>query len=131
MLERLQKTFPNISYTGVDISYNLLAIANENHPNARWVHKDMVSFLSEAEQETYDCIIAVASFHHLPHEPARLEALNGMYQSLSYDGICIMTNRCYSDRFKKKYKKEITQARRKVLWSLGYSDRHDIMVPWK
>jgi ubiquinone/menaquinone biosynthesis C-methylase UbiE len=36
-----------ISYTGVDISYNLLDIANKNHPDARWVHKDMVSFFKE------------------------------------------------------------------------------------
>ncbi|MBP6086220.1 class I SAM-dependent methyltransferase [Patescibacteria group bacterium] len=118
-------------YTGVDISYNLLKIANADYPDARWVHKDMVSFLMNAKPEEYDVIIGVASFHHLPTQQLRSLALDSMYACLAYEGACIMTNRCYSDWFRQKYRREIRLASWKSIATLGYKDKNDIMVPWK
>lgn len=42
-----------------------------------------------------------------------------------------MTNRCYSDWFKDKYRSEIRSASWKSMATLGYFDKNDIMVPWK
>lgn len=117
-------------YTGVDISYNLLQIANTNHPEARRVHHDMISRCIQAQQEHYDIVIGVASFHHVPTVRTRLLTLAGIYQSLVYGGRIIMTNWCYSTWFKKKFRREIQRARAVSLLTLGYKSRNDIMVPW-
>lgn len=42
-----------------------------------------------------------------------------------------MTNRCYSDWFKDKYRLEIRSASWKSIATLGYFSKNDIMVPWK
>jgi SAM-dependent methyltransferase len=125
-------TLYTYDYTGVDISYNLLAIADQHYPHARRVHEDMIRFsVAQAEKtpESYDIIIAVASFHHLPTVATRRYTLAGLYQSLVYDGKIIMTNRCYSDWFKKKFRREIGRARVLSLLTLGYKSKDDIMVP--
>ncbi len=120
-----------ITYTGVDISYNLLAIANTNHPEATRVHNDMHTYIEQIEQESVDCVIAIASFHHLPTVVQRTEVLNGIYTSLQYNGCFLMTNWCYSDWFKEKYKSAIRKAFWKSFLTLWYFNKDDIMVPWK
>lgn len=80
--------------------------------------------------ESYDIIVAVASFHHLPTVATRRYTLAGLYQSLVYDGKLIMTNWCYSDWFKKKFRREIRKAGLLALVTLGYKSKNDIMVPW-
>jgi hypothetical protein len=132
LLDYLGKELPiTYDYTWVDISYNLLEKANQDHPSARWVHQDMVQFLQDCKPESYDCIVLVASFHHLPTAQHRILALEWMYTSLEYDGLILMTNRCYSDWFKQQYKQAIRKAWSKSLYTLWYCSRHDIMVPWK
>lgn len=121
----------DIIYTWVDISYNLLAIANSNHPTATRVHSDMCDYMSNVEQESVDCVIGIASFHHLPTIPQRVQVLDNIYSCLQYEGCCLMTNWCYSNWFKAKYKAAITKARWKSYLSLWYFDKNDIMVPWK
>jgi hypothetical protein len=91
----------------------------------------MVAFLVDAKPEEYDVIIGVASFHHLPTQQLRTLALDSMYASLAYEGVCIMTNWCYSDWFKQKYRREIRLASWKSIATLGYISKNDIMVPWK
>jgi hypothetical protein len=71
----------------------------------------MVAYFSEKkEKEIYDVVIGIASFHHLPTVDQRSFVLDGIYESLVYDGLFIMTNRCYSDWFKDKYRAEIRSA---------------------
>lgn len=124
-------TAREIEYTGVDISLNLLTIANNNHPHARRVHQDMVSFLKTVPAESFDVIIGIASFHHLPTKQERDTTLGFIYYALQYEGALIMTNWCYSDWFKEKFKKPIQKALLKSLYTLGKSSKNDIMVPWK
>lgn len=132
LLGVLESTFgKTISYTGVDISYNLLEIANKNNPHARRVHKDMVTYFKEIGKEEFDVVIAVASFHHLPTVQQRSYVLDWIYDALSYDWLYIMTNRCYSDWFKDKYRSEIRSASLKSIATLGFYNKNDIMVPWK
>lgn len=120
-----------IEYVGVDISLELLKLANKKHPHARRIHQDMVYFLKNSPQEYFDCIISVAGFHHLPTSQDRETALGFIYYTLAYEGSLIMTNRCYSDWFREKYKKEIRKALAKSLYTLGKNSKNDILVPWK
>lgn len=91
----------------------------------------MVSFFKEIGKEEFDVVIAVASFHHLPNQAQRIFVLDGIYEAMSYDGVFLMTNRCYSDWFKDKYRLEIRSASWKSIATLGYFNKNDIMVPWK
>ncbi len=43
----------------------------------------------------------------------------------------MMTNRSFSHRFFKKYKKDFLYALRKYIISFGKHQRNDIMIPWK
>lgn len=90
----------------------------------------MVQYFTDNKDE-FDIVIAIASFHHLPTIQQRSFVLDGIYECLSYDGICMMTNRCYSDWFKDKYRSEIRLASLKSIATLGYSSKNDIMVPRK
>lgn len=120
-----------IEYVGVDISFELLQLANKKYPHARRIHQDMVYFLKNTPQEYFDAIVSVASFHHLPTSQDRWTALGFIYYTLAYEGSVIMTNRCYSDWFREKYKKEIRKALVKSLYTLGKSSKNDILIPRK
>lgn len=120
-----------ITYTGIDISYNLLQLADKKHPHAKRIHKDMTVYLQNIASQEFDVIVGVASFHHLPTSAHRTIAASGIYSGLAYEWVCILTNRCYSTWFKNKFKKEILEARVKAGISLGYYDPDDIMVPRK
>jgi trans-aconitate methyltransferase len=100
-----------IEYVGVDISYNLLAIANKKHPDARWIHADISVWGQKIPQESFDVVVGVASFHHLPTRDKRSTTLAALYAGLCYGGSIIMTNRCYSDWFRGKFANEIRRAR--------------------
>lgn len=120
-----------IVYTWVDISLELLRIAEKNHPEARRVHQEMAEFLKHTPQESFDVIIWVASFHHLPTKELRNIALGFIYYALQYEGSIIFTNWCYSDWFKNKFQKEIKKARVRSLYTFGKSSKNDILVPRK
>jgi hypothetical protein len=91
----------------------------------------MVQYFQTISKEEYDIVIGIASFHHLPTVTQRSYVLDGIYECLSYDGIYLMTNWCYSDWFKEKYRSEIRLASWKSIATLGYYNKNDIMVPWK
>lgn len=91
----------------------------------------MTEFLQNANQESYDIIIAIASFHHLPSYRLRVTTANHMYRVLAYDGMCYMTNRSDSDRFRKRFRSSIYTARRKSIVSLGLYRTNDLFLPWK
>lgn len=133
LLSHLQKQFPNknLIYTGVDISRGLINIAKKDHPDARWKVQNMTDFLSETEQESYDLIIGIASFHHLPSMSLRVITAQYIYSALDYDGLCFLTNRSDSKRFRSKFKKSIVAARRKSIISFGIYRPNDLFLPRK
>lgn len=91
----------------------------------------MVRFLRAAGQETYDLIVGIASFHHLPTGRDRVLTAHAIYRALSYDGLFFMTNRSDSDRFRKRFRSSIVQARRKSIVSFGIYRPNDLFLPWK
>ncbi|NOZ43847.1 MAG: hypothetical protein GXP45_01580 [bacterium] len=50
---------------------------------------------------------------------------------MKYDGLLIMSNRAYSQRFRKKYKQACQTALGNRLLSLGKKSPRDILVPRK
>jgi len=79
-----------VDYTGLDISEELIYIAKNKYPEADFIVGD-IKKLSFSDS-SFDIIFSVASFHHLPDEKSRIEALREMKRVLKKDGKILMTN---------------------------------------
>ncbi len=135
-----------IEYTWVDISEWLINIAKkklnnlelqlkESKINPEWQAKfyvnDMLSFLEKQDQQSFDMVIAVASFQHIPTKYERLLIMKNIYRILNYDGIVLMFNWSFSKWFFKKYSKQIIKSL--VIWilTLFTNPINNIYIPWK
>ncbi|GHV23343.1 hypothetical protein FACS189428_6720 [Clostridia bacterium] len=118
------------SYVGVDLSEKLLSYAQKDNPKLTFICEDMSEFIVRQKQETFDVIIGVASFQHIPSYRERLFLMKHFYRALRYDGLLIMTNRSLSQRFLTKHLSEFFCSFGRFLVSFGKSDWRDIYVPW-
>jgi tRNA (uracil-5-)-methyltransferase TRM9 len=120
---RLYQLFQDLSidYTGLDLSEELIKIAQKNIPTGKFVVGEMTS-LPFADQE-FDMIYCIAAFHHLPDEESRLKALGEIKRVLKTGGRAIMTN----------WNLDSEWGREKVKsgkWKLG-DNENDFIIPWK
>lgn len=128
-------TNKKINYIWVDLSENLLEeakkISNKKNIKTDFVCKDMVSYLSKCQQENVDIIIGIASFQHLTNRKERFLASKYMYRCLKYEGFVIMTNRSFSIRMLKKYRKTIIDSFQRKMFHRSKNERNNLMIPWK
>jgi len=112
----------NISYTGLDNSEELIKSARQLHPKQsdNFIVADM--FLLPFEDETFDVIFCLASFHHLPNEKLRLQALREMKRVLKKDGVILMTNWYVWQKL--FWQNIFTDFKLKNRWN-------DFFIPWK
>lgn len=128
-----------INYIGVDISKNLLSFAKKQvtgksaskNITTTFVCDDIVHYLKWLKQESFDFVIGVASFQHIPTVKERFFVMKNIYRILKYDGKLIMSNRSFSRWFLRKFKKDLLYAIWKYISSLGKHERNSIMVPRK
>ena len=76
------------SYLGVDQSEKLLEIARREHPGQKFLSGDMTDLDSD---EKFDCIFAIASFHHVPPR-LQEKTLKSWKKLLKPGGYIFMTN---------------------------------------
>ena len=119
------------AYTGVDLSSGLLKYAKEANPGRKFVCSEMTSFLEGCKQESFDAVVACASFQHIPSAKARLAVMKNAYRALRYEGLLVMTNRAFSEWFLRKHWKVVLQSGLKAVFTLGTADWRDVMIPWK
>lgn len=128
-----------INYTGVDISQNLLNFAKKQisgksaptNIKATFVCNDILHYVKWLKQESFDFVIWVASFQHIPTNKERFYLIKNIYRLLTYEGKLIMTNRSFSRRFLKKYQKDFLHSLRRYVVSFGKNQWNDIMIPRK
>ncbi|MFA7717600.1 MAG: class I SAM-dependent methyltransferase [Candidatus Absconditabacterales bacterium] len=126
-----------ITYIGVDLSPKLLSIARkqvkESHKylNCTFICEDISKHIKKYRQESFDYIIGVASFQHIPTNKERFYLTKSFYRLLHYGGKLMMTNWSFSRRFLRKYQHEIIKAGRKFLLSRGKKDWKDLILPRK
>jgi len=132
----LDSYFPDkIEYIWVDISEQLINIAKDSWESSSnsstFIVDDMLSFLEKQDQQSFDMVVAVASFQHINKKYERILILKNIYRILEYDGVVLMFNWSFSSWFFKKFKKQIFKAF--VIWilSLFTYPLNDIYVPWK
>jgi len=109
----------------------MIDVANQTYPSHNFFHQDMVQFVQDTEQQSVDCILSLAAFHHLPSDKERLLMLHNLYRILNYWWTVILINWSYSDWFFKKYQSACLSAVIKSVATLGYLKRNDILVPRK
>lgn len=127
-----------INYTWVDLSENLIKIIenefnkkNIKNIKAEFICDDMTNYISKAKQESFDLIVCIASFQHIPSYKERLFLVKNFYRILNYWWKVIMTNRSFSLRFIKKYYKNIIDWFVKNLFRHWKFNIKDIEIPWK
>ncbi len=112
----------NIEYYGLDISYELLKIVKERYSEVsdKIVEGNITKL--PYEDNSFDLVICIAVFLHLPSEAMRLKALSEIERVLKPGGYLLMKNwhmwhkpylKYYFNRFWNKY-----------FWK-------DYIIPWK
>lgn len=103
------------SYAGIDISENLLAHAFQKYGNEPKVSFSQKNFLEINEQNQYDCIASIASFHHLATQKERKAVLKNLYNALTENGTLVMT--VWNWRNQKKYQQNAKEAMIRSMWN--------------
>ena len=115
MRERFEGEF---EYLGCDLSSELLKHAHKDNPNMRFETGDMLTFLEQQEQESFDVVIGIASIQHLPDDHERLLLMKYVYRVLTYNGMFLMVNWAFSMRFLRKHWKIFLKSLGQVFLSL-------------
>jgi len=135
----LPLTWIHINYTGVDISKNLLNFAKKQirgklvakHIKATFVCDDIVHYITWLKQESFDFVIGIASFQHIPTIKERFFVIKNAYRILAYEGKLLMSNRSFSVWFLKKYQKDFLCSLWRYIISFGKYPWNDLLVPRK
>lgn len=125
-----------IYYVGIDLSNELLKIAKKQikpsnkNISTEFVCDDILSAVKKYKQESFDYIIGIASFQHIPTQKDRFYLMKNFYRLLVYDGKLMMTDWSFSSRFLQKFQSEILKAILKYVISRGKREWNTIMIPW-
>lgn len=86
---RLREVLPqDVSYTGIDISENLLSHAREKYPKATFMVFDGTTL--PFDDGAFSYVYMLAAFHHIP-TPLQLAFLKECHRVLRHDGKLIVT----------------------------------------
>lgn len=115
-----------ILYTGSDISVGLLTQARNAHPQ----HTFMLSTMEHLPfaDNSFDHLILVASFHHIPSSTKRIAVLNELKRIVRPGGTIMMTN---WNLYQFKYWRLHVDGFARWLFAKEDSDMGDVRVPWK
>lgn len=120
LLKVLKESKSSIEYTGIDFSNKLIEQAKKDFPNYIFRVEDMNNL--DFEENSFDMIFMIASFHHLETKKERLELLKKINKWLKPGGYLFMTN---WNLFQKKYFKFLFKnIFKKKAWN-------DFFIPWQ
>ena len=75
------------SVTGIDVSAEMIRLANANHPNDTFIHADICVWKTDKK---FDLVIAWDSIFHVPYNQQKT-VLEHLCEFLSQDGVLIYT----------------------------------------
>lgn len=79
-----------IEYAGLDLSDELIAIAQHQYPKMNFVVGNILDL--PFPNGTFDVVFCIATLHHLPSEQLRLRAIRQFYKVLRSGGQLIVLN---------------------------------------
>lgn len=140
MLSQLEKAYPNIHLTGVDISPKMLEAAHAKTKNAKYINKDMNDPVTLGSLPQSDCVISLSVQHHMPDTDAYLKILrdlcapNGtVYLSgFAIDGVIMTAAHWYFSALHPFYHKAYSsKALSEKINTLPFFkiEKHDIIKP--
>lgn len=121
-----EKNIP-FTYTGIDISTNLLYIAQAKYKPYTNAFFEKKGFLDPLPKTQYHRIIAVASFHHLATHAKRVQALCNMHNALKEDGNLCMT--VWNWKHQPKYQSAKKEAKERAWWNPFFTE-NDGIIPF-
>ncbi|MDP4008115.1 MAG: class I SAM-dependent methyltransferase [Candidatus Peregrinibacteria bacterium] len=129
---RAAEFFEYKSYTGIDISKNLIEIAKKEHSknkNSKNIHFKIGNFTSIPSSSKFDTIISIAVLHHLPSNKLRSQAIKEVSKTLKKDGIFIFSvwNLLYNSKYTAPRKKALLLS----IFTFGLMHPRDLFIPWK
>lgn len=89
LYDALNKQTPDIDYTGVDNSKNLLEIASTRYPDATFLAADARAL--PFPDKSFDVIYSFAVLHHIQSKREQLAFLSEAIRVLKHDGVLIVT----------------------------------------
>jgi SAM-dependent methyltransferase len=117
-----------IDYLGVDNSPELLALAQGNYPDKRFVLSDILDLDNNVVGQ-FDYTLAIAVLHHLPGEASRLQSLEQLRKVTVPAGKIILSVwKIWPDR---RYRNIILKHHFRKLVGLNHLDWGDLVFPWK
>lgn len=112
-------------YVGLDVSAQLIQIARELRPNNEFYVGSMHQM--PFPDATFDHILPIASFHHIPGRELRIQTLQEMKRLLKQEGYILMTNwNLHQWRFAR------LRWATNIAGMLGKHNRekNDLLIPW-
>jgi len=121
----------NVEYYGIDVSEKLIRIAQDTRNKLQDTNKFQISNFKfqtaditdlPFEENQFDLVFCIATFHHLPDKKLRRQALAELYRVLKPGGYLLMTNwHLWHRQFLKHFFNRFTQ---KITLK-------DFFIPWK
>ena len=108
------------NYLWIDLSDWLLKEASSLHPEAWFLHLNMLDI--DSINKKFDYIFFIASFHHLDNIDSRKKVLEKVSRLLNKDWKIFMTNWALNSELnKEKYNSSIISDSKNDFWSLDYN----------
>ncbi len=115
----------DVTYLGVDNNSKFIEIAKKNFPEEKFMLGDMVKVDTD---ESFDNILCIAAYHHLPNKEDRVAAALEMHRLLKKDGVLILT---VWNLFQPKYIFSVIKAALYSIITLGQKYAwNDTWIKW-
>jgi ubiquinone/menaquinone biosynthesis C-methylase UbiE len=127
---RLYQALKNkpVDYVGIDISEELIKIAQQKNPGGKFLVTDSLSL--PFENNFFNKVFSIAVLHHLPSKELRLKYLKEAYRVLKPGGLLVL--RVWNlFRAKKGGWKNILKFSFLKLLGKTELDWFDVFAPWK
>ncbi len=117
---RLAAAIPIVHYTGLDLSSQLLKIAQQRFPDYKFVHGSIRQL--PFPDASFDLVACVATLQHIPSLAYRQQALQEITRVLKPGGVLFMLNWNLAEQ--SQYQQYLANQ------ADGY-DAGDYLIPWK
>jgi ubiquinone/menaquinone biosynthesis C-methylase UbiE len=116
-----------IEYTGLDISEELIKLAQKKYPRRKFVVGDLLD--TPFGDNEFDYALSLATLHHIPSEELRLRALEEIRRILKPNGTALITVWYFWDD--PKFKKQVDEESSRRTSGKSKLDYGDFLKPWR